>query len=65
MALELLLGVLLLVISDSPDLASRIGNLAVESKRTLDTVRRVEPYTQIYKRSSRSRPSASWKRCRT
>ncbi len=46
MALGLLLGGLLLVIRHSLDLASRIGNLAVESKRTLDTVRRVEADTQ-------------------
>ncbi len=42
MALGLLLGGLLLLIRHSLDLASRIGNLASESKRTLDTVRRVE-----------------------
>ena len=42
MALGLLLGGLLLLIRHSLDLASRIGNLAVESKRTIDTVRRVE-----------------------
>ena len=46
MALGLLLGGLLLLIRHSLDLASRIGNLAVESKRTLDTVRRVEADTQ-------------------
>jgi predicted O-methyltransferase YrrM len=42
MALGLLLGGVLLLIRHSLDLASRIGNLAVESKRTIDTVRRVE-----------------------
>ena len=46
MALGLLLGGLLLLIRHSLDLASRIGNLAVESKRTFDTVRRVEADTQ-------------------
>jgi predicted O-methyltransferase YrrM len=42
MALGLLLGGLLLLIRHSLDLASRIGNLATESKRTIDTVRRAE-----------------------
>ncbi|HMD92530.1 MAG TPA: class I SAM-dependent methyltransferase [Trebonia sp.] len=46
MALGLLLGGLLLLIRHSLDLASRIGNLATESTRTLDTVRRVESDTQ-------------------
>jgi predicted O-methyltransferase YrrM len=46
MALGLLLGGLLLVFRHSFDLASRIGNLAAESTRTLDTVRRVESDTQ-------------------
>jgi predicted O-methyltransferase YrrM len=46
MALGLLLGGLLLLIRHSLDLASRIGNLAAESTRTLDTVRRVESNTQ-------------------
>ena len=41
MALGPLLGGLLLLIRHSLDLASRIGNLANESTRTLDTVRRV------------------------
>jgi predicted O-methyltransferase YrrM len=41
MALGPLLGGLLLLIRHSLELASRIGNLAGESKRTLDTVRRV------------------------
>jgi predicted O-methyltransferase YrrM len=41
-ALGLLLGGLLLLIRHNLDLASRIGNLASESQRTLDTVRRVE-----------------------
>jgi len=43
MALGPLLGGLLLLIRHSLDLASRIGNLAGESRRTLDTVRRVGP----------------------
>lgn len=43
MTLGLLLGGLLLLLRHSLDLASRIGNLAGESKRTLDTVRRVGP----------------------
>jgi predicted O-methyltransferase YrrM len=42
MALGLLLGGLLLLIRHSLELASRIGNLAVESTRTLETVRRIE-----------------------
>ena len=42
MALGLLLGCLLLLIRHNLDLANRIGNLAVESTRTLQTVRRVE-----------------------
>ena len=42
MALGPLLGGLLLLIRHSLDLASRIGNLAVESVRTLETMRRVE-----------------------
>jgi predicted O-methyltransferase YrrM len=42
MALGPLLGGLLLLIRHSLELASRIGNLAAESQRTLDTVRRVE-----------------------
>ena len=41
MALGPLLGGLLLLIRHSLDLASRIGNLASETTRTLDTVRRV------------------------
>jgi len=40
MALGPLLGGLLLLVRHSLDLASRIGNLAVQSERTLDTVRR-------------------------
>jgi len=42
MALGPLLGGLLLLIRHSLDLASRIGNLAAESTRTLETARRVE-----------------------
>jgi predicted O-methyltransferase YrrM len=42
MALGPLLGGLLLLIRHSLDLASRIGNLAGQSERTLDTARRVE-----------------------
>jgi predicted O-methyltransferase YrrM len=42
MALGPLLGGLLLLIRHSLDLASRIGNLASQTTRTLDTVRRVE-----------------------
>ena len=43
MTLGPLLGGLLLLLRHSLALASRIGNLAGESKRTLDTVRRVGP----------------------
>jgi predicted O-methyltransferase YrrM len=42
MAIGPLLGCLLLLIRHNLDLAGRIGNLAVESTRTLQTVRRVE-----------------------
>jgi predicted O-methyltransferase YrrM len=42
MTLGLLLGGLLLLIRHNLDLASRIGNLAIESQRTLDAVRRIE-----------------------
>jgi predicted O-methyltransferase YrrM len=42
MAIGPLLGCLLLLIKHNLDLANRIGNLAVESTRTLQTVRRVE-----------------------
>lgn len=42
MALGLLAGGVLLLLRHNLDLAGRIGNLAVESTRTLDTVRRVE-----------------------
>jgi predicted O-methyltransferase YrrM len=42
MTLGPLLGGLLLLIRHNLDLATRIGNLATESERTLDTVRRVE-----------------------
>ncbi len=42
MTLGPLLGGLLLLIRHNLDLASRIGNLASESQRTLDAVRRVE-----------------------
>jgi predicted O-methyltransferase YrrM len=42
MTLGPLLGGLLLLIRHNLDLASRIGNLASESKRTLETVRRLE-----------------------
>ena len=42
MALGPLLGGLLLLIRHSLDLASRIGNLAAQSERTLEGVRRVE-----------------------
>src|SRR5580692_13129970 len=41
MALGPLLGGVLLLIRHSLDLASRIGNLASQSERTLDTVRRL------------------------
>jgi predicted O-methyltransferase YrrM len=47
MALGPLLGGLLLLIRHSLDLASRIGNLAVESTRTLETVRRIETDTKV------------------
>ncbi len=47
MALGLLLGGLLLLIRHNLDLATRIGNLAVESTRILDTVRRIETDTRI------------------
>jgi hypothetical protein len=40
MALGPLLGGLLLLITHSLDLAGRIGRLAVESTRTLETARR-------------------------
>jgi predicted O-methyltransferase YrrM len=43
MALGLLFGGLLLLIRHSLELATRIGNLASESERTLDTVRRTGP----------------------
>ena len=46
MALGLLLGGLLLLIRHSLDLAARIGNLAVESTRTLRTTRRIETETK-------------------
>ena len=46
MALGALLGGLLLLIRHSLDLAGRIGNLAVQSTRTFETVRRVEADTQ-------------------
>jgi predicted O-methyltransferase YrrM len=42
MALGPLLGGLLLLIRHNLDLASRIGNLAGQSERTLDSVRRIE-----------------------
>jgi predicted O-methyltransferase YrrM len=47
MALGLLLGGLLLLIRHSLDLASRIGNLAAQSERTLDAARRIESDTKI------------------
>ena len=47
MALGLLLGGLLLLIRHNLDLAGRIGNLAVESTRILDAVRRIETDTKI------------------
>jgi predicted O-methyltransferase YrrM len=47
MALGPLLGGLVLLLRHSLDLAGRIGNLAVESTRTLDTVRRVETDTKV------------------
>ena len=43
MALGPLLGGLLLLLRHNLDLASRIGNLAVQSERTLGTVRRIGP----------------------
>ena len=46
MALGPLLGGLLLLIRHSLDLASRIGNLAGQSERTLDTVRRLGARTE-------------------
>jgi predicted O-methyltransferase YrrM len=46
MVLGALLGGLLLLIRHSLDLAGRIGNLAVQSTRTFETVRRVEADTQ-------------------
>src|SRR5580704_13894866 len=46
-ALGPLLGGLLLLIRHSLELASRIGNLAVESQRTLGTVRRMETKIDI------------------
>jgi predicted O-methyltransferase YrrM len=46
MALGALLGGLLLLIRHSLDLAERIGNLAGQSTRTFETVRRVEADTQ-------------------
>jgi predicted O-methyltransferase YrrM len=42
MTLGLMLGGLLLLIRHNLELAGRIGNLATESQRTLETVRRVE-----------------------
>jgi predicted O-methyltransferase YrrM len=42
MAPGLLLGVVLLLLRHSLDLATRIGNLGTESQRTLATVRRIE-----------------------
>ncbi len=53
MALGPLLGGLLLLIRHSLDLASRIGNLAGESMRTLNTVRRVEADANEIKREIR------------
>ncbi|MFY9849100.1 MAG: class I SAM-dependent methyltransferase [Trebonia sp.] len=46
MALGALLGGLLLLIRHSLDLADRIGNLAAQSTRTFETVRRVEADTR-------------------
>jgi predicted O-methyltransferase YrrM len=46
MALGLLLGGLLLLISHNLELASRIGNLAVQSERTLDSVRQIGTRTE-------------------
>ena len=53
MALGPLLGGLLLLIRHSLDLAGRIGNLAGESVRTLNTVRRVETDANEIKREIR------------
>ena len=53
MTLGPLLGGLLLLIRHSLDLASRIGNLAGESVRTLNTVRRVETDANEIKREIR------------
>ena len=64
MALGLLLGGLLLLIRHSLELASRIGNLASQSTRTLDTTRRSRAST-TKSRTRSSRHSASWKHCRT
>jgi len=47
MALGPLLGGLLLLIRHSLELASRIGNLGVESQRTLGTLRRIETKIDI------------------
>src|SRR6202021_2796612 len=47
MARGLLLGGLLLLIRHSLELASRIGNLGVESQRTLGTLRRIETKIDI------------------
>jgi predicted O-methyltransferase YrrM len=46
MVLGPLLGGLLLLIRHNLDLAARIGNLAVQTTRTLDTTRRIEANTQ-------------------
>ncbi len=53
MALGPLLGGLLLVLRHSFDLAARIGNLAGESQRTLNTVRRVESGTNEVRKEIR------------
>jgi len=53
MVLGLLLGGLLLLIRHSLDLAGRIGSLAGESVRTLNTVRRVESDANEIKREIR------------
>jgi predicted O-methyltransferase YrrM len=53
MALGPLLGGLLLLIRHSLDLAGRIGNLAGESVRTLNTVRRIESDANEIKREIR------------
>jgi len=53
MTLGPLLGGLLLLIRHSLDLASRIGNLATESTRTLEVVRRVEADGNEIKREIR------------